>query len=396
MNSSQKYPHTSQATIPGEASESNTIPTVIIGAGPAGLAVAACLRKAQIAPLILEKGDQVGSSWFKYYDRLHLNTDKNCSALPYLPFPSACPKYPSRKDVIAYLKTYARHFELKPRLNEPVLTAQRQDNHWLTRTSAATYRSKNLVVASGNNQYASIPHWEGQKEFQGQILHSRDYQNGRVFKGQNILVVGIGNTGSDIALDLYEHGARVSLCVKGRVNILPRDILGIAVLKTVNRLAHMPMAFSDTLRNVLFNLLCYHLPQYGLVRPAYDPITQANRFGKLPVLDNGTVALIKKGDIKVYPGITRFSKKGIHFENGDSDQFDVVVLATGYRPRLDTFLRLDPNLLDQDGRPRTASCITPVPGLYFCGFTVSSTGILSTIGTEALRICRHISRTEIK
>ena len=356
--------------------------------------MAACLRKAQIAPLILEKGDQVGSSWFKHYDRLHLNTDKNCSALPYLPFPSACPKYPSRKDVIAYLKTYARHFELNPRLNEPVLTAQRQDNHWLTRTPAATYRSKNLVVAAGNNQFANIPQWEGQKEFQGQILHSSDYQNGRVFKGRNILVVGFGNTGSDIALDLYEHGARVSLCVKGRINVLPRDFFGIAVLKTVNRLAQMPMAFSDTLRNVLFNLLCYDLPQYGLVRPAYDPITQANRFGKLPVLDNGTVALIKKGDIKVYPGIARFSNKGIYFENGANDQFDVVILATGYRPRLDTFLRLDPNLLDKHGRPRTASRINRVPGLYFCGFTVSSPGILCGIGTEALRICQHISRTK--
>lgn len=394
MRPGQKDQHASQISAPAKGPESDLISTVIIGAGPAGLSVAACLKKAQIANVILEKEDRVGSSWGKYYERLRLNTDKRDSALPYLPFPPACPRYPSRREVLAYLESYAHHFGLNPRLNERVLTAQRQDIFWETQTPTATYRSSNLVVATGSNQHAAIPNWKGQEGFQGDFLHSIDYKNGSPFKGQNVLVVGIGNSGGEIALDLYEHGARVSICVKGPVNILPRDIFGIPVLKTVNRLTKMPMAFSDYLRSALFKILCYNLPQYGIIKPSYDPITQTNRFGKLPLIDKGTVAKIKNGDINVYPGISHFSKKEIHFENGDHGRFGAVVLATGYRPRLDAFLKVGPGLLDNQGRPRGKSCIADLPGLYFCGFTVSSGGILNRIGAEARQICQHIADTK--
>jgi len=376
--------------MPEKKKEPTCISTVIIGAGPAGLSVGACLKKAQISTVILEKEDRIASSWSKYYERLHLNTDKYCSSLPYFPFPSAYPKYPSRLEVLAYLENYARHFGLTPRLKERVLTAQRRDGFWETRTPKATYRSTNLVVASGSNQHATIPNWQDQEAFQGEIIHSIDYKNGSPFKGQNVLVVGIGSTGGEIALDLHEHGARVSICIKGPVNALPRDILGVPVLKTVNRLTQMSVAFSDYLRSALFKLLCYNLPQCGLVKPSYDPITQTNRFGKLPLIDHGTVALIRKGKIKNHPGIASINQKGVQFKDGSLYQFDTIILATGYRPRLDTFLELDKGLLDKDGRPRNRSCITDIPGLYFCGFTVSSGGILNAIGEEALQICQHI------
>ncbi len=394
MRSAQIGQPTSQTSGPAEALESKLISTVIIGAGPAGLSVAACLKKAHIPAIILEKEDRVGSSWAKFYERLRLNTNKRDSALPDLPFPPSYPKYPSRREVIAYLESYARHFELRPRLKERVLSAQRQDNFWETRTTSATYRSANLVVATGNNQQANIPKWKGQEGFPGEIFHCIDYKSGRPFKGQNVLVVGIGNSGSEIALDLYEHGARVSVCVKGPVNILPREILGIPVLRTVSRLTEMPLAFSDYLRSVLFKLVCYNLPQRGIVRPSYDPITQTNRFGKLPSIDNGTIAKIKSGEITIYPGIAAFHKKEIHFKNGDRDQFDTVFLATGYQPRLDTFLKVDPGLLNNHGGPRRRLCISEVPGLCFCGFAVSSRGILNKIGEDARQICQHISDTK--
>ena len=376
--------------MPKEISEFSRVSTVIIGAGPSGLATAACLKKAQRPVVILERSDRIGSSWHKYYDRLHLNTDKYCSSLPYRPFPATDPKYPSRKDVIAYLEDYARNFELRPHLNEPVLNARREDDHWLTQTPLNMYASTNLVIATGNNQYPKMPTWPGLEAFNGEFLHSIDYTNGSPYIGQNVLVVGIGNTGGEIALDLFEHGARVTVSVRGQVNILPRDIFGIPTLKTVMRLTQMPMAFSDQIRSALFRLLCYNLAQYGLVRPPYDPITQTNRFGKLPLIDNGTVALIKKGKIRIYPGIKSFSQRAVRFADGSEGQFDTIILATGYRPRLDTFLDLGEGLLDEDGRLRQSSCISDIPGLYFCGFTVSSGGILSTIGEEAIQICQHI------
>jgi cation diffusion facilitator CzcD-associated flavoprotein CzcO len=376
--------------MPKKIPEFSHVSTVIIGAGPAGLATAACLTRAQKSFAILEKNNRIGSSWHKHYDRLHLNTDKYCSALPHLPFPATYPKYPSRKDVIAYLEAYARHFELTPHLEEPVLKARRQDEHWITQTPVRTYTSTNLVIASGNNQHPSRPHWHGQEAFQGEILHSIDYKNGRVYKGQNVLVVGIGNTGGEIAMELAENGARVTISIRGPVNILPRDILGIPILKTIMRLTRMPMAFTDQVRSGLFRVFCYNLPEYGLTRPPYDPITQTNRFGKLPLIDKGTVALIKKGKIKIRPGVASFNPTGVTFKDGSQSQFDTIILATGYRPRLDAFLDVDKGLLDKDGRPRNRSCITGIPGLYFCGFTISYGGILSAIGEEAIQICQHI------
>jgi cation diffusion facilitator CzcD-associated flavoprotein CzcO len=291
------------------------------------------------------------------------------------------------------LENYARHFDLSPRLNEPVITTRRRDGAWETRTPKAVYLSEALIVASGNNQQAARPRWPGQDGFAGTILHSIDYKNGRPFKGQKVLVVGLGNSGGDIALDLYEHGARPSICVKGPVNILPRDWLGIPILKTADHLAQLPMAFSDYLRSTLFNRFCYNLPQFGLVRPPYDPITQINRLGKLPLIDTGTIPLIKKGLIKIYPGIAGFTNKGVRFEDGRVEDFDAVVLATGYNPRLDAFLEASPGLLDRHGRPRTKGCKTNVPGLYFCGFTVSTAGILKAIGQEARLICQCIAES---
>jgi hypothetical protein len=253
-----------------------------------------------------------------------------------------------------------------------------------------TYASTNLVIASGNNQHPKTPLWPDQKAFQGKILHSIRYKNGSLYKGQKVLVVGIGNTGGEIARDLVEHGAHVTISVRSPVNILPRDILGVPILKTIMRATQMPMAFTDQLRSVLFRLFCYNLQRYGIVRPSYDPITQTNRLGKLPLIDNGTVGLIKKGKIKISPGIASFKPTGVLFNDGAAEKFDTIILATGYRPRLDTFLELGEGLLDANGRPRQRSCISDIPGLFFCGFTVSSGGILSTIGEEAIQICQHI------
>ncbi len=99
----------------GRTEDVTDVETVIVGAGPAGLAVAACLRRAGMPLVILEREDRVGASWHRHYARLHLHTDKAHSALPYLPLPKDYPKYPSRGQLIAYLESYARHFGLEPR-----------------------------------------------------------------------------------------------------------------------------------------------------------------------------------------------------------------------------------------------------------------------------------------
>src|SRR5712692_7051150 len=119
--------------------------TLIIGAGPAGLAVAACLRRAAISLVILERSDRVGAVWHRHYERLHLHTNKGNSALPFVPFAREYPRYPSRVDVIRYLEAYARQFAIRPVFGEEVTRAHHEDDRWLTRTREHLYVSRHLV-----------------------------------------------------------------------------------------------------------------------------------------------------------------------------------------------------------------------------------------------------------
>jgi indole-3-pyruvate monooxygenase len=128
---------------------------IIIGAGPAGLAVGACLSRARVPFTVLEREESVAASWRHHYDRLHLHTSKGTSALPMLPFPRNYPTYPSRDQVLEYLVSYARTFGVEPHFNEEVLSARPDEGGWEVRTHGATYRAPHLVVATGLNEVYS-------------------------------------------------------------------------------------------------------------------------------------------------------------------------------------------------------------------------------------------------
>ena len=143
--------------------------TIIVGGGPAGLAVGACLRRAGIPGLILEQSDRVGAAWRRHYDRLHLHTAKAFSALPFMPFPRSSPRYPSRAQVIGYLEAYARQFQLEPRFGQTVTAARRTRNVWDVRTQDASYRALHLVIATGYNREPHLPEWRA-RIFRGAVL----------------------------------------------------------------------------------------------------------------------------------------------------------------------------------------------------------------------------------
>lgn len=179
---------------------------VIVGAGPAGLAAAACLQRAGIPLIILERDQRLGAAWHRHYERLHLHTDKDRSELPFLRFPKDYPRYPPRVHVIEYLEAYARHFGLRPRCGQHVLSAHHQEGQWETRTTDAVYLSRYLIVATGYNGQHHVPTWPGQATFAGEVIHSSAYKSGEPYRGKAVLVVGFGNSGGEIAIDLWEHG----------------------------------------------------------------------------------------------------------------------------------------------------------------------------------------------
>lgn len=359
---------------------------IIVGAGPAGLAVAACLKQAGIPNVILDQADQVGASWHRHYQRLHLHTAKAYSALPFLPFPADTPRYPSRLQVIEYLQAYARRFELQPRFGQQVLAAHHVGEGWEVRTHDTRYQTPNLVIAAGYNREPFVPEWPGQSLFRGAMLHSSRYRSGETFKGQSVLVVGFGNSGGEIAIDLHEQGASVGLSVRGPVNVIPRELFGIPVLAIGIAQRKLAPRWADALNAPLLRAVIGDLSRYGLRQLPRGPLAQIQHDARIPLIDVGTIELIKQGKIIVYPGIEKFTASGVVFSDGRQADFDAVVLATGYRPRVDAFLQEAPGACDEAGTPLRGGEVAPLPGLYFCGYHVAATGMLREIALEAQRI----------
>ena len=218
---------------------------LIVGGGPSGLATAACLTNLGVPSLVLEKSSCLASLWQqKAYDRLHLHLPKQFCELPYLPFPDHLPAYPTRHQFVEYLQTYASHFKVRPLFHHQVDSATFNPTsslwhvkvrsvisnkstelllggeHFAAAGSVHEYRAKWLVVASGENAEPVIPSFKNMQEFRGgKVFHSSQYRNGVEFAGKKVLVVGCGNSGMEIALDLANFGASPSLVVRSPVSI---------------------------------------------------------------------------------------------------------------------------------------------------------------------------------
>ena len=289
------------------------VETVIVGAGPAGLSVAACLQRVGVPFVVLERGDRVSASWDRHYERLHLHTDKSRSELPYFPFPKRYPKYPSRAQLIAYLESYARHFGLQPRFCQDVVSARPWDGRWYTRTQDTVYVSRHLVVATGYNGRPHMPTWPGQETFVGEIMHSSAYSNGAPYRGKRVLVVGFGNSAGEIAIDLWEHGAKPTLAVRSPVNVIPRDLLGIPILAIAIPLGKLPRRLADALTAPIVRLVFGDLGRLGLRKAPDGPFTQIQQRGQIPLIDVGTIDLIRKGHIEVRPGVEQLAGRDVVF-----------------------------------------------------------------------------------
>lgn len=367
-------------------------PILIIGAGPAGLAIAGRLRQQHLPFTILEKSNKVSFAWHHHYDRLHLHTVKQFSHLPFKPFPAHYPTYVSRQQLVEYYEDYARYFEIEPIFNQEIINVKKENGQWLSHTtSGEQYVSDQVILATGINRVPHRPTWKGLEEYSGTIIHSRSYKNGKPFNGKKVLVVGMGNTGAEIALDLHEHGAKPSIAIRGPINIVPRDVNGTPTQVTAKKLAKLPNRLTDWLGVQIAKLTIGDLSKYGIKRPQISPSRQLTLYGKTPVIDIGTVAEIKKGTIKILPDIDYFHTGGVAFKNGQEHNFDAVILATGYHAQVENIVQGAEALLDEFDLPRQVIQTGDFEGLYFLGFdNYKLGGILGIIYDDSEKIVKDI------
>jgi cation diffusion facilitator CzcD-associated flavoprotein CzcO len=359
---------------------------IVIGAGPAGLATAVALQSHGLSATILEKSDAVGAVWRRHYDRLHLHTDRARSGLPGLAIPKAYGRYPARAHVVEYLDAYAAKFGLKPIFNAPVRAVLREGQAWRADAGANSRNAPIVVVATGLADYPHAPTWPGIDTFGGPILHSSAYRNPIPFAGKRVLVVGYGNSGAEIALDLAEAGIDVTLSVRSPVNVIPRELFGVPILVFPIAEQWLPRNVADTINAPLLRFAIGSIENLGLKRSPKGPLRSIEEDGRVPLIDIGTLGAIRDGRIKLRGDVASLAGETVIFKKPPARRFDAIILATGFRPDLRALLPDAKGVLNATGAPLVSGRATAEPGLFFCGAIPSAIGQLRQIGIEARRI----------
>lgn len=359
---------------------------IIIGGGAAGLSAAGALKSVGVESLVLDKKHAVGASWSERYDALHLHTVRRYSGLAYYPIPKKYPRYMTKDQFASYLRDYADHFalELVPACN--VLRIVRNSDFRIE-TSQETWRARIVVVATGHFGHPIRPAWPGRTDFAGELIHSVDYRNPDPFVAKRVLVVGAGNSGAEIAATLAASDTEhVAISIRTPPPVVPRDFLGMPVQVFGQLLAGLPPRIADGIGKSIAGVATGDLTRYGLAPAAWQPFSAK----RIPIIDVGFIKQLKRGRLHVRPNIARLSRDGVMYDDDSEDPFDVVIMATGFRPGIEDLLGIE-GLLRPDGLPRFPSGDpTSVPGLYFMGYTESHRGHLFEANRDSKRLAKAI------
>ncbi|WP_406126010.1 NAD(P)/FAD-dependent oxidoreductase [Streptomyces canus] len=371
-------------------------PVYVVGGGPAGLSVAYALRARGIRAVVLEKSEHVGASWRRHYDRLHLHTTRRLSALPGLPMPRRFGRWVARDDVVRYLEKYAEFHELETVTGVEVSRVERTPDGtgWLLHaTGGRELTGAAVVVATGYNHTPLLPDWPGRDTYKGELLHAGGYRNPEPYAGRDVLVVGVGNTGAEIAVDLVEGGAsRVRLSVRTAPHIVRRSTAGWAAQYTGVLVRRLPVGLVDRLARPMAKLSVPDLSEHGLPRPDTGLYSRVKE-GAIPVQDVGLIDAIRKGKVEVVAAVEGFEDGEVLLADGTRVAPDAVITATGYARSLEGLVG-HLGVLDAHGRPvaNGSRCTDDTPGLFFTGFVTPISGTFREVAIDAEKIAKAVEK----
>lgn len=371
---------------------------VIIGAGASGLTCALMLKRRGINSTVLERSRTVGESWASRPDGLRLTGGKRASRLPGCPFPPTANRFPSRDEFCSYLRSYARHHSLNVETDVRVDRLRPNGGGWDVHATGRVLTARHVVVATGLFGEPFLPAWAlaGRRETQantrapGQpaVLHSSDYRNPKPFKEKDVLIVGAGTTGLEIAAELAGSLAtRIRVAIRTPPNLIPR-LLGL--LPGVKLILKMPPGIGDAQMALLRKTVIGDLSAWGLPVPAVGPFANLRLRHTTPtMIGPEAVAGIRTGRIEPVAAVESIQDGQVSLVDGSQLEVDAVIAATGFRPGLESLLDgLD--VLNGWGEPRRDG----LPGgLHFSGFELVP-GQLAFAGDSARRVALEIAADE--
>jgi hypothetical protein len=365
----------------------------IIGAGTSGVSAAVALADRGIKPLLLDRADQVGSSWRSRYDRLRLNTGRQFSHLPDRPYPKGTPTFPTRDQIVDHIERHANEDGIELRLGVTAERLDRRDGHWQLTTSTGTVETLQVVVATGFDHEPFIPDWSGRDEWLGDLVHSSQYRNPLPYNGKRVLVVGPGSSGMEIAYDLATCGAaKVWLAVRTPPNIMlrtgPGGIPGDFI---ATPLYHAPVRLADAMARFGRRMDIGDLSEFGLPVPAEGIFARSSRLGVAPaIIDKKVIAAIRDKSIEIVRGVESLDANAVALADGSRVNPDAIVCATGFRRGLAKLVG-HLGVLDDRGWPKTTGEQPAADGLRFIGF-VPRPSQIGFAAKQARRAAKAIDR----
>ena len=373
--------------------------TIVIGAGPAGLATSRELARRGVDHVVLERGECAGHTWVNLYDSLTLHTGKHMSGLPGMRIPRGTPLFVPRRQFVDYLHEYAKRFAVPIRTGWDVRRVERLtadgDARWRVHAvvggNDVVLDANTVVVATGIVANPRVPALPGREEFEragGRVLHSVDYRRPNDFVGKRVLVVGVGNSGGEIASELAS-GSRVTVSVRSGANVVPRDILGVPIQYLARYIRKLPRAAREAVVRAVGRIVEKRRGPPVLPRPAHGPLDA------IPLIGFHLVDAIRAGTIDVRGRIDRLTSTGARFADGKEPAevpYDIVILATGFAAAVAPVGQLI--RVDDKGFAMRSDRVTSADheGLYFVGHNYDATGGLFNIARDAAIAADEIVR----
>jgi cation diffusion facilitator CzcD-associated flavoprotein CzcO len=382
----------------GESKSANReYPLIIIGAGLNGLAAAYELKKRGAEPVIFDGSAKPAAAWRDRHDQLKLNTHRLISHLPGMRIPRSCGAFPSRDDMVRYLEDYEQFLNVPIHRNVHIKRIDPVKHGWRLTASDSVWQARNVIIATGHERVPVIPAWPGRDEFTGEFVHTAHFGRADRFLDKRILVVGAGNSGTDVLNHLVRLRTNTLwVSVRNGPAILPTRVLGIPLQLLSPLMSVLPPMAVDFLMAATERLVFGDLKKYNLPKHPDGVATRLIKENVAPAFDDGFVSALKAGRVTVLPKIERFEGDTVFLAGGQTVRPDTVICATGYRPGLESLVG-HLGVLNKSGHPIFSGpeCHPEYEGLWFMGMTPRLPGVFYAARNESSDLAAAIMKKEI-